>query len=142
MKRFSEDSRVKIPSLLYFTRLGYEYLSVKEHKDEIHQDTNIFIEQFQNSISRINDTELTREDAERLIRDIHIKLSGDDLGRAFYECLLSGINGYKLIDFENTENNLFQVVTELTYISKMAYFTWLRPPAVPSQLLVNIDFLA
>ena len=128
MKRFSEDSRVKIPSLLYFTRLGYEYLSVKEHKEEIHPDTNIFIEQFQKSISRINDTELTREDAERIIRDIHIKLSGDDLGRAFYGCLLDGINGYKLIDFENIENNLFQVVTELTYKKEEDEF---RPDIIP-----------
>ena len=27
--KFNEDSRVKIPALLHFTRLGYHYLSLK-----------------------------------------------------------------------------------------------------------------
>lgn len=30
MPPFDEDSRVKIPALVHFTRIGYEYLSKKE----------------------------------------------------------------------------------------------------------------
>lgn len=32
---FSENTRVKIPALVHTTRLGYEYLSLKDHKDDI-----------------------------------------------------------------------------------------------------------
>ena len=41
----NENSRVKIPALVHFTRLGYEYLSLKNYtgKGLIDEDTNIFI---------------------------------------------------------------------------------------------------
>lgn len=50
---FSENKRVKIPSLIHATRLGYEYLSLKDRKDDIDIDTNIF----KSSISKINNFE-------------------------------------------------------------------------------------
>ena len=37
---FSKDSRVKIPCILHWTRLGYRYLSLKEV--EWDQESNIF----------------------------------------------------------------------------------------------------
>lgn len=42
----NENSRVKIPALVHFTRLGYEYLSLKKYSGAnlIDEDTNIFIE--------------------------------------------------------------------------------------------------
>lgn len=39
---FSENTRVKIPALVHTTRLDYEYLSLKNHKDDIDIVTNIF----------------------------------------------------------------------------------------------------
>ena len=39
---FSENTRVKISALVHTTRLGYEYLSLKDHKDDIDIVTNIF----------------------------------------------------------------------------------------------------
>lgn len=42
MVEFSENTRVKIPALVHATRLGYEYLSLKEYKDDIDIETNIF----------------------------------------------------------------------------------------------------
>lgn len=38
----SENTRVKIPALVHLTRLGYKYLSLKESKQYIHGNTNIF----------------------------------------------------------------------------------------------------
>ena len=32
MKKHNENSRVKIPALVHLTRLGYEYLSLKEYE--------------------------------------------------------------------------------------------------------------
>lgn len=51
----------------------------------------------------------------KLINEIKIKLSNDDLGKAFFQLLHGELNGYKLIDFTHPENNLFQVTTELPY---------------------------
>lgn len=40
-----EDSRVKIPALVHFTRLGYAYMSIKDKERNIDYDgdTNIFL---------------------------------------------------------------------------------------------------
>jgi len=113
----NENSRVKIPALVHFTRLGYEYVSLKNYTGVIDEDTNIFVNIFRESINRINKTSLTEKDVKKIIEDIKIILSGDDLGRAFYSLLLSGYRGLKLIDFENENSieNTFQIVTELTY---------------------------
>lgn len=37
----NENSRVKIPALVHLTRLGYEYLSLKQDNGKICLDTNI-----------------------------------------------------------------------------------------------------
>lgn len=114
MKR-NENSRVKIPALVHLTRLGYEYLSLKDYQGEIHTDTNIFVEIFRNSISHINGKTLSEHDAAALISELSVKLSNEDLGKAFYNILLNGINGIRLIDFEDSSRNTYHVVTELTY---------------------------
>ena len=108
---FSEDSRVKIPTLLHLTRLGYDYLckSTKEHD----QKTNIFTEIFFHSIAKINPN-ITQEEISRLLEDTKLSLENEDLGQAFYEKLIAN-SGFKLIDFENFHNNTFNVTTELTY---------------------------
>lgn len=113
----NENSRVKIPALVHFTRLGYEYVSLKNYSGKIDADTNIFVDIFRDAINRINGTSLSMEDVEKIVEEIKIILSGDDLGRAFYSMLLSGYNGLKLIDFftVNGIQNTYQVVTELTY---------------------------
>ncbi len=110
--KFNEDSRVKIPSILHLTRLGYDYLSLKDHpaRDE---STNIFTELFKQSIAKIN-PQSEEHEINRLLEDAILLLDNDDLGKAFYE-KLTETSGIKLIDFENFENNTFNVVTELTY---------------------------
>jgi len=50
--KFNEDSRVKIPSILHLTRLGYEYISLKNTKWD--SDTDIFTDIFNKSIKQIN----------------------------------------------------------------------------------------
>jgi type I restriction enzyme R subunit len=113
----NEDSRVKIPALVHFTRLGYEYASLSSYIGKIDVDTNIFIDTFRHSINRINRTDLSEEETRKILDELKIILKSDDLGRAFYSILLSGYNGLKLIDFSsaNGVGNTFQVVTELTY---------------------------
>lgn len=114
---YNENSRVKIPALVHFTRLGYKYLSLKNYHGEIDEDTNIFVDTFCAAINRINHTSLTLEETKKIIAEIKIILNNEDLGKAFYAVLLSGYKGLKLIDFDSSNGveNTFEVVTELTY---------------------------
>ena len=111
----SENTRVKIPALVHLTRLGYKYLSLKHEKENIDGDINIFKNIFCESINRINETNYSLKDAEKIINELKILLDNDDLGKAFYKVLINGIDGIKLIDFDDETNNSYNVVTELTY---------------------------
>lgn len=114
-----EDSRVKIPALVHFTRLGYTYMSIKDKERNIDYDgdTNIFYSQFLSAINRMNQTELTLVDAKKIIGELKIKLDNDDLGKSFFQTLQSDIDGIKLIDFNDTDGtkNDYTIVTELPY---------------------------
>ncbi|MFM1956393.1 MAG: hypothetical protein RIR20_1213 [Pseudomonadota bacterium] len=109
--KFNEDSRVKIPTILHLNRLGYDYLSLKNI--EWDQDSNIFPDIFIKSFLKLN-PHLKQSDAERHLTDLKLTLDNQDLGKAFFEKITSR-SGVKLIDFEDFDNNTFNVVTELTY---------------------------
>lgn len=106
---FTEDSRVKIPTILHLIRLGYGYLSKESNKWD--EATNIFPEIFKESIIKINEG-IEESDAQRLLEDIKLSLENEDLGKAFYE-KLTATSGLKLVDFANFDKNRFDVVTEL-----------------------------
>lgn len=108
---FNEDSRVKIPTILHLTRLGYEYLPLS--KQTWDESNNIFTNIFHHSIKRIN-PELTDGDVTRFYDEVALCLENEDLGKAFYEKLINR-SVTRLIDFENFDNNSFHVATELTY---------------------------
>lgn len=108
---FNENSRVKIPTILHLVRLGFEYLSLKEQSWD--ETTNIFTNIFNTSIKRLN-PEFTDGDVKRLYDEVSLSLENEDLGKAFYEKLVA-TSGTRIIDFENFNNNTFNVVTELTY---------------------------
>lgn len=109
--KYNEDTRVKIPSILHLTRLGYNYLSLKNSSWDI--NTNIFTDIFKSSIERINKT-INDLDSNKIFEEVSLLLDYEDLGKAFYQRIIEK-SGIKLIDFENFENNSFHVVTELTY---------------------------
>ena len=115
----NENSRVKIPALVHFTRLGYEYLSLKKYSGSnlIDEDTNIFLDLLCAAINRINGIEYTLEDTQKLVNELKLILDNEDIGKEFYSILLNGYKGIKLIDFQDFagEKNIFNVVTELTY---------------------------
>lgn len=111
----NENSRVKIPALVHLTRLKYDYLSLKQYNGGICPETNIFKSLFWDGVNRINGCSLPEQDVDRLLEELTIKLSNDDLGRAFYKILLDGINGLRIIDLEDESKNTYHVVTELTY---------------------------
>lgn len=107
---FNENTRVKIPAILHLTRLGYEYVSLKNAVYD--HEMNIFTDIFTDSISRINPS-IEGLNTTALLSDIHEILDYDDLGETFFK-KLTAVSGVKLIDFENFGNNSFHVCTELT----------------------------
>jgi len=98
---FNEDSRVKIPAIIHLSRLGYKYVSKNA---KIDKDTNIFIDIFKKFCEK------KHLDYKKELRKINDLLSYDDLGEEFYKYLISN-----LIDFDNFEENYFNVVSELTF---------------------------
>lgn len=97
----NENSRVKIPALVHFTRLGYKYISLRKYEGVIDDDTNILVDVFCDAINRINATSLTTTDVQKIVNALKAMLENDDLGREFYSVLINGYNGLKLIDFED-----------------------------------------
>ena len=124
---FNENSRVKIPAILHLCRLGYEYLSLKGAKWDI--STNIFVDVFKESVKKLN-PELSIGDVDRFYDEVALCLENEDLGKAFFE-KLTNRSGSRMIDFEDFNNNLFQVTTELTYKKDDEEF---RPDVI---LLIN-----
>jgi type I restriction enzyme R subunit len=111
--KFNEDSRVKIPTILHLMRLGYGYLSLKDPRVTWDESTNIFTDIFLQNIKRINPS-LNDLEAKQYLADVSLTLENEDLGKAFYE-KLTDKSGIRLIDFENFNNNTFNIVTELPY---------------------------
>jgi len=134
----SENTRVKIPALVHLTRLGYKYISLKKEKDNIDREINIFKNIFCESINRINGTNYSIEDVEKIISEFKILLNNDDLGKAFYKTIINGIDGIKLIDFENENNNTYNVVTELIYKNGEEEF---RPDIIPLINGIPLSFI-
>lgn len=111
--RHNEDSRVKIPALLHFLRLGYTYQSKKGAY--INDKNNIFIDIFKESIRKINNKDYDDKFLEDLIKEIdHLTDNTKDKGEHFFNRLV-GYHKAKLIDLNNPEANDFRVVTELTF---------------------------
>ena len=109
---FNEDSRVKIPALVHLTRLGYEYIPLRDYNWDL--DTNIFPSIFEDSMKRIN-PEIDDHEIKRMMQDIDLSLENEDLGRQFYD-MLTETSGHDLIDFQQPENNAFHICTELPYV--------------------------
>lgn len=96
---FNENTRVKIPAILHLCRLGFNYLSLSKAKWD--ENTNIFIDIFNESLTRINDG-LEKDNIKREYEKISLALDNEDLGQEFYK-MLTATSGFKLIDFQNFE---------------------------------------
>jgi type I restriction enzyme R subunit len=116
----NEDSRVKLPALLHFKRLGYEYQTKRDVV--IDKRNNIFIKVFTESVNRINNKVYSDAFIKNLIKEIDtLTDNSKDKGKTFYE-RLTGFNSVKLIDLKNPENNDFRVVSELAFVGEREEF--------------------
>lgn len=112
--RFQEDTRVQIPAIVHLTRLGYKYIGkISENQKGTFYDenTNILIPYFKDAFNKLNPGQENQFD--QTFRDITNELDNDDLGRSFYK-RLTAVSPIKLIDFDNPDNNTYQVTAEFT----------------------------
>lgn len=108
--KHNEDTRVKIPSILHLTRLGYRYLSLKSL--EYDNSCNIVTPLFRESLAAIN-PEASEAKIDSAHGELSLLLNNEDLGKAFYE-RITRTSGLRIIDFEDFDRNSFHVVTEFT----------------------------
>ena len=108
MSNFNENTRVQVPAALHLCRLGYTYL---DNINALDTQTNIIVDVFLESVKRLNPG-VSSAEASILLSKIVSITNNDDLGREFYN-LLSTNSGVKLIDFDNPDNNVWHVTTEL-----------------------------
>lgn len=111
---FNEASRVQMPALVHLSRLGYEYVGkISDERNSINfdSDTNILIDIFKKQFVKLNP--LHAEEFDDILKSIRQELDNDDLGKSFYQRLIS-ISPIKLIDFEHVDNNTFHYTAEFT----------------------------
>ncbi|WP_237392889.1 type I restriction endonuclease [Helicobacter pylori] len=110
---YNEITRVQVPALMHLAKLGYDFIPInsKENKPNLDTDTNILIDSFTQAFNRLNPT----KNAKDSLTEIKKRLNYDDLGKSFYEYLLK--SEHQIIDFDNPNNNLYEMMTELPYKS-------------------------
>ncbi|WP_294605379.1 DEAD/DEAH box helicase family protein [uncultured Lactobacillus sp.] len=117
VKTYNELSRVQLPAVLHLVKLGYEYFSYKQNKQDIDPETNIFVPEFRKQFLKLN-PEVTDFDFEKELKDIKLELGYNDLGRSFFNRIQGTSNSnYKFIDWENFTSNSFKVAIEVSCIN-------------------------
>ncbi len=109
----NEITRVQIPALMHLAKLGYDFIPInsKENKPKLDTATNILIDSFTQAFEHLNPT----KNAKDSLTEIKKRLNYNDLGKSFYEYLLKSEN--QIIDFDNPNNNLYEMMAELPYKS-------------------------
>ncbi|WP_187901558.1 type I restriction endonuclease [Helicobacter pylori] len=110
---YNEITRVQIPALMHLAKLGYDFIPTnsKENKPNLDTATNILTDSFTQAFERLNPT----KNAKDSLAEMKKRLNYDDLGKSFYEYLLK--SEHQIIDFDNPNNNLYEMMTELPYKS-------------------------
>ncbi|GAA6951813.1 type I restriction endonuclease subunit R [Helicobacter pylori] len=107
---YNEITRVQIPALIHLAKLGYNFISQK-NKPNLDTATNILTDSFTQAFNRLNPT----KNAKDSLAEMKKRLNYDDLGKSFYEYLLKSES--QIIDFDNPNNNLYEMMAELPYKS-------------------------
>ncbi|WP_033587341.1 type I restriction endonuclease, partial [Helicobacter pylori] len=107
---YNEITRVQVPALMHLAKLGYDFIPTK-NKPNLDTATNILTDSFTQAFERLN----PNKNAKDVLAEMKKRLNYDDLGKSFYEYLLK--SEHQIIDFDNPNNNLYEMMTELPYKS-------------------------
>ncbi|WP_229303928.1 type I restriction endonuclease [Helicobacter pylori] len=112
---YNEITRVQVPALMHLAELGYDFIPTnsKENKPNLDTATNILTDSFTQAFERLNPN--PTKNTQETLTEIKKRLNYDDLGKRFYEYLLKSEN--QIIDFDNPNNNLYEMMAELPYKS-------------------------
>ncbi len=109
---YNEITRVQVPALMHLAELGYDFIPAK-NKPNLDTATNILTNSFTQAFERLNPN--PTKNAKDALAEMKKRLNYDDLGKSFYEYLLKSEN--QIIDFDNPNNNLYEMMAELPYKS-------------------------
>lgn len=116
-KDFNELSRVQLPAVIQLMKLGYEYLSYNKNRSDFDPDNNIIVPIFKKQFLKLN-PDASEDDFKNEYKDIKLELNFNDLGRSFFNRLQGkGNSEYRLIDWNNFDNNIFHVAIEVSCIN-------------------------
>ncbi len=124
----NEITRVQVPALMHLAKLGYDFIPTNSNPN-LDTATNILTDSFTQAFERLNPT----KNAKDSLTEMKKRLNDNDLGKSFYEYLLK--SEHQIIDFDNPNNNLYEMMAELPYKS-------FRPDAtlfINGLPLVNIE---
>ncbi|GAA9891969.1 type I restriction endonuclease subunit R [Helicobacter pylori] len=106
----NEITRVQVPALMHLAKLGYDFIPTNS-KPNLDTATNILIDSFTQAFKRLNPTKNAKDSLDEMKK----RLNYNDLGKSFYEYLLK--SEHQIIDFDNPNNNLYEMMAELPYKS-------------------------
>ncbi|MCQ2727478.1 DEAD/DEAH box helicase family protein [Helicobacter pylori] len=109
---YNEITRVQVPALMHLAELGYDFIPTK-NKPKLDTATNILTDSFTQAFERLNPN--PNKNAKDALTEMKKRLNDDDLGKSFYEYLLK--SEHQIIDFDNPNNNLYEMMAELPYKS-------------------------
>ncbi|GAA7224247.1 hypothetical protein ID0460_07370 [Helicobacter pylori] len=109
---YNEITRVQVPALMHLAELGYDFIPIKD-EPKLDTATNILTDSFTQAFERLNPN--PNKNAKDVLAEMKKRLNDDDLGKSFYEYLLK--SEHQIIDFDNPNNNLYEMMAELTYKS-------------------------
>ncbi len=109
---YNEITRVQVPALMHLAKLGYDFIPTK-NKPKLDTATNILTDSFTQAFERLNPN--PNKNAKDILAEMKKRLNYDDLGKSFYEYLLK--SEHQIIDFDNPNNNLYEIMAELPYKS-------------------------
>ncbi len=106
----NEITRVQVPALMHLAKLGYDFIPTNS-KPNLDTAANILTDSFTQAFERLNPT----KNAQDSLTEMKKRLNYNDLGKSFYEYLLK--SEHQIIDFDNPNNNLYEMMAELPYKS-------------------------
>nr|WP_241689082.1 type I restriction endonuclease [Helicobacter pylori] len=109
---YNEITRVQVPALMHLAELGYDFIPTK-NKPKLDTATNILTDSFTQAFERLNPN--PNKNAKDVLAEMKKRLNYEDLGKSFYEYLLK--SEHQIIDFDNPNNNRYEMMAELTYKS-------------------------
>ncbi|WQV92528.1 type I restriction endonuclease subunit R [Helicobacter pylori] len=109
---YNEITRVQVPALMHLAKLSYNFIPQKD-KPNLDTATNILTDSFTQAFERLNPN--PTKNAKDSLAEMKKRLNYDDLGKSFYEYLLK--SEHQIIDFDNPNNNLYEMMAELPYKS-------------------------